>query len=76
MNGTAILKNDPMTGAIRAERKMLRRKHALHNQEVRSPVAEADRESQAKHNAGPVNAHGVIGKVAHAAPHMGVVSAA
>ena len=48
--------------------------YALHDQKIRGPIAEADRESQAEENARPVNAHRVIGKVAHAAPHVRVVA--
>ena len=48
--------------------------HALHDEEVRGPVAEADDEAEAEDDAGPVDAHGVVGKVAHVAPHVGVVA--
>ncbi len=48
MNGTAILKNDPMIGAMRAERRLLRGKHALNNEEVGRPVAEADHETRGR----------------------------
>ncbi len=74
MNGTAILKNEPIIGAMRAERRLCGGEHALDDEEVRGPVAEADGESEAEDDAGPVDAHGVIGKVAHAAPHVRVVA--
>ena len=41
---------------------VVRRQHALHHQEVRGPVAEADHEAQAEDDAGPVHAHGVGGR--------------
>ena len=66
MNGTAILKNAPMIGAMLAERRSVADKHALHDQEVRGPVTEADHEAQAEDNARPVDAHGVVCEVAHA----------
>ncbi len=48
---------------------IMRRKDALHNQEVRGPIAKADHEAQAEHDSGPVDAHRVVSEVAHAAPH-------
>ena len=47
---------------------------ALDDEEVGGPVAEADGEAEAEDDAGPVDAHGVVLEVAHAAPHVGVVS--
>src|SRR5215470_10199301 len=48
-------------------------KHALHHQEVGGPVAHRLHHSQAKDNTGPVHAHGIIFKVAQAAPHVGEI---
>src|SRR5580698_8765365 len=49
--------------------------HALHNEEVSSPVTEADDEAEAEDNAGPVNAHRIVVEVAEGAPHMNVIAA-
>ena len=73
MNGTAILKNDPMMGAIFADR-ILRGDDALHDEEIRGPVAEGNHPAETQHNARPVNAHGVVGKAAHRPPEVRVVT--
>jgi hypothetical protein len=63
MNGTAILKNEPMIGSHARGAQVVRCQHALHDQKIRGPVAEADHEAQAEDDAGPVHAHGIGGKV-------------
>jgi hypothetical protein len=47
-------------------------KHALHDEEVCGPVAEADDKAETEDNAGPVHAHGVGGEAAGVAPQMEV----
>jgi len=42
MNGTAILKAAPITGAIFAARRLCALKYSLHHQKVRRPISEAD----------------------------------
>ena len=48
--------------------------NALDNKKVCGPVAATDGKAESEDNAGPVNAHGVVGKVAHAAPEVRVIS--
>ena len=50
--------------------------HALDDEEVGGPVAEADDEAEAEDDAGPVHAHGVVLEVAERGPHVGVVAVA
>ena len=41
---------------------ILRRKHPLHDKEIRGPVTEGNHKPKAQHDSGPVNTHRVIGK--------------
>src|ERR1700733_5966842 len=48
--------------------------YALNDKEVGGPIAATDRETESEDNPGPVNAHGVVGKVAHASPQVSVIA--
>ena len=75
MKGTSILKPAPMMGAMRGGAEVFGGEDALDDEEVGGPVAEGDDEAEAHDDAGPVDAHGVIGEVAEGAPEVGVIAA-
>ena len=49
------------------------RKHALHHQKVCRPISHGLHRTQAKHNADPVDAHGIVGERSCGRPHVGEI---
>src|SRR5579883_979428 len=51
------------------------REHALDDEKVRGPVTKRDDEAEAEDDAGPMNAHGIVGEMAETLPEVRVVLA-
>ena len=50
-------------------------KHALNNEKVGRPISHGLDRAQAKHNADPVNAHGIVSERSHRRPHVSEILA-
>ncbi len=74
MKGTAILKAAPMMGAMLRGAQVFGGEHALDDEEIGGPVAEADDAAEAEDDAGPVDAHGIVVEVAEGAPQVHVAA--